>query len=340
LTLGAHFYTFRRQGEKHLGTSDQTEEIFVSSEFRFEPSQWVPFRDKEVCDRVRRIRRADLDKHPNPDFQIRIVPDARIAWFSLFDRFRRIQEAAQAGRSIVFILGNPNPGYRQLAWSLNAAKVDCHRLHVFIMDEWADQDGNIAPESYPQGFMRAFKKYFYSELDPVLRPPESQIVGPTNANIGDYQKMIDDAGGCDVCYSGPGWTGHIAFIEPDAPEFEARDLEEWKGMGARVCTLSPFTIAQNSLHACFGYSGDMANVPPKAATIGPLEVLAAKHRVEVHALLTQGTRVSWQRFISRLILHGPVTPRVPASILQTVRTDVYVSESMARDIEPVWYEGY
>ena len=28
-------------------------------------------------------------------------------------------------------------------------------------------------------------------------------------------------------------------------------------MGPRVCTLSPFTIAQNSLHGCFGASGDL-----------------------------------------------------------------------------------
>ena len=32
----------------------------------------------------------------------------------------------------------------------------------------------------------------------------------------------------------------------DIGEFQA-DLEEWKQMGARVCTLSPFTLAQNSL---------------------------------------------------------------------------------------------
>ncbi len=308
--------------------------------FTFEISEHVPFRDKEVCDRVRSIPCADLDKHPNPDFKIDILPDSVIAWNSIFDKFRRIQEASREGRSICFILGNPNPAYRLLALSLNACRVDCSKLHVFIMDEWADQDGNIATESYSRGFMHAFKKYFYSRLDADLRPPESQIVGPTRENINDYQKMIDDAGGCDVCYSGPGWTGHIAFIEPDAPELATEDLEEWKIMGARVVTLSPFTIAQNSLHASFGWSGDMSNVPPKAATIGPLEVLRSKHRIENHALCTRGTPVSWQRFISRLILHGPVTPKVPASILQTVRTDVHVSETIAQPIEPVWHEGY
>ncbi len=312
----------------------------MNDTFTFEPSQHIPFRDNAVCDRVRAIPVADLHKHDNPEFKIQILPDAVIAWMDTFDKFRRIQEASLANRSICLILPNPNPGYRILAMALNAARVDCRKLHVFIMDEWADQDGNIAPESYSRGFMHAFKKYFYAELDAKLRPPESQMVGPTNDNIDIYQKMIDDVGGCDVCYSGPGWTGHIAFVEPDAPELPTHDLEAWKQSGARVLTLSPFTIAQNSLHACFGWSGDMANVPPKAATIGPLEVLRARHRVETHALTTRGTPVSWQRFMSRLVLHGPVTPKIPASILQTVRTDVYVSETIAQPIDPIWYEGY
>ena len=40
-------------------------------------------------------------------------------------------------------------------------------------------------------------------------------------------------------------------------------------VGPRICTLSPFTLAQNSLHGSFGMSGDISAVPPKAATIGP-----------------------------------------------------------------------
>ncbi len=308
--------------------------------FAFDPAPWIPFRDREVLDRVRRTSGAALEQHPNPDFKIKVLPDDLVAWNATFDRFLRIQRAAQEERRFTMITGNPNPAYRRLAFALNAARVDCRQLHVFIMDEWADQDGRIAPESYPQSFMRAFKTYFYQHLDPALRPPENQIHGPTNATINDYLKMMEDAGGVDVCYSGPGWAGHIAFIDPDVPEFAAVDLEEWKQLGTRVVTLHPLTIAQNSLHGCFGWSGDLAAVPPKAVTIGPAEVLAARHRIENHALTTQGSMVSWQRMISRLILHGPVTPQVPASILQTVRTDVYVSESIASPIEPVWGAGY
>ena len=189
--------------------------------------------------------------------------------------------------------------------------------------------------------MHAFKKYFYANLDPKLRPPEKQIQGPTDKNIKVYGKMIADLGNADICYSGPGWTGHIAFVEPDAPEFAAASLEEWKQMGPRVCTLSPFTIAQNSLHGSFGASGNLCAVPPKAATIGPAEVIAAKNRIGQYGIMVGGSAfTSWQRLTARLCLHGPVTPLVPDSIIQTLKADVFVSEEIAADIEPRWDLGY
>ena len=307
--------------------------------FEFEPSGWVPFQDKKVIERVRKIGRKDIEKHPNPDFKIRVIPDDLVEHIFVSDMFYRIKSAANENRKCVLILPNPNHGYIKVAHLINRFRVECGHLHVFIMDEYADQDGNIAPETYAQGFLRSCKNYFYKKIDKDLRPPENQFIGPTNANIGEYGSMIADLGGADACYSGPGWTGHLAFIEPDAPEFDA-PLEEWKKMGARVVTLSPFTIAQNSLHGSFGMSGDLAFVPPKAATIGPAEVIDSKYRMDMHALTTYGTIVSWQRLITRLVLHGPVTPKVPESILQTVPTDVYVSETSAMDIEPIWDRGY
>jgi len=207
------------------------------------------------------------------------------------------------------------------------------------MDEYANQDGKIAPETWEFGFMYAFKKYFVGSIDSDLRPPENQIFGPTDDNINDYGKMITDAGGADMCYSGSGWTGHLAFIEPDAPEFDA-PLEEWKKMGPRVCTLSPFTLAQNSLHGSFGLSGDIAAVPPKAATIGPAQVIEAKNRMDINGITVHGTKTSWQRLMTRLVAHGPVTPKLPTSIHQTLRTDFYITETGAADIEPDWEKGY
>ena len=307
--------------------------------FTFAPATFVPFRDQRAVAKVRAIRRRDITRHRNPDFRITVIPDAELEHRWITDMFFRVSEAMAAGRTYVMIMPNPWPGYAKLARMLNRARVDCRRLHTFNMDEYADEHGRIAPETWEFGFGHAFKKYFYAELEPKLRPPERQIHVFTDKNLKDYGRMLADLGGADICYSGPGWTGHLAFIEPDAPEF-AGTFEEWKRMGPRVCTLSPFTIAQNSLHGCFGMSGDLTAVPPKAATIGPAEVIGAKHRIQMHGITVDGSFASWQRLTTRLVLHGPVTKFVPESLLQTLRTDVWVTESIAADVEPRWDKGY
>jgi glucosamine-6-phosphate deaminase len=309
------------------------------SEFSFCPSRWVPFSDVDVIERCRRISRSEIETHPNPDFRIRVVPDADVEFMWVTDMVKRIKEAADAGQRLVMILPNPCPTYRHVARLINALRIDCRRLHLFAMDEYADQDGRIAPETWEKGFTYAMKHHFLRQIDPELRPPEKQVIGFTDQNIGHYSQLIADAGGADICYSGPGWTGHLAFIEPDAPEFDA-PLSEWRKMGARRVTLSPFTLAQNSLHGSFGLSGDLAAVPPRAATIGPADVIAARHRFEVAGITVHGTQTAWQRLIARLVYHGPVTPKLPTSILQELRTDVFISETIAQDIKPDFSKGY
>ena len=309
-------------------------------EFDFSPSKWVPFRDKEILEKVRKIKREDITKHHNPDYKITVMKDSEVGFARAVDMFFRIKQAQDEGRKIVFITGNPNPGYMRVAYLINKFKVNCKHIYTFNMDEYADQDGNIAPETWEFGFTYAFKKYFFSQINPELRPPEDQIHGFTNDNINDYDKMITDLGGADVCSSGPGWTGHLAFIDPDAPEFQADSLEEWMGLGSRIVTLSPFTLAQNSLHGSFGKSGDLAAVPPKAATIGPAQVVQAKNRTQTMGISVHNTGTAWQRLVARLVMHGPVTPLVPESLLQKLGAEVIISETIAQNIEPDWDKGY
>jgi glucosamine-6-phosphate deaminase len=311
-----------------------------SAAFTFEPASFIPFRDRQVLDRVRAITREDITKHPNKDYRIQVIPDADFGFVWLNDMFYRIKTAMEREQPYVMIMPNPWPRYATLAAMINKHRVNLRWLHTFNMDEYANEHGDIAPDTWEFGFGHAFKKYFWSNVDPKLRQPLKQVHGPTNKNIKVYGKMIADLGNADICYSGPGWTGHLAFIEPTAPEFAADSLEEWKKLSARVCTLHPLTIAQNSLHGSFGSSGDLCAVPPKAATIGPAEVVAAKHRIQSHSISVSGTFSSWQRMVSRLVMHGPVTPLVPESLLQTLRTDVWVSETAAADIKPRWERGY
>ncbi|MGV8845323.1 hypothetical protein [Tessaracoccus sp.] len=311
----------------------------MPQKFTFEPAPFVPFRDTAELARVRALSGDDLIAHDNPDFTINIVDDDMPGTIMVADMFHEIVTARDEGRKAVLITPNPNPGYRHLAWLINKFRIDCSHVTTFNMDEWADESGNVADESYRGSFIRATKDFWFHQIDEDLRMPESQVVCPTTKNISNYTDMIEEAGGADVCYSGPGWSGHLAFIDPDVPEW-SMDLDEFLTQGARITSLHPLTVAQNSLHGSFGASGDIANVPPKAATIGPLDVARARRRIEIHSITTAGTFVTWQRAISRLVLHGPVTPKVPSSILQRLGAEVYVSRSMAAPIEPDWLFQY
>ena len=314
----------------------------METEFKFKPSEFIPWKiNKKVFDKVRNIKREEITKHLNPDFKIRILKDDEMSFAYIIDIFYRIKQASDENKRLILILGNPDHNYKKVALLINKFKVSCKKLYIFNMDEFADENGNIAPESYPQSFMRAMKNYFYKNIDEKLRPSENQIIGPNNQNIKDYGKIIADFGGANAIYSGPGWTGHLAFIEPAVKgcEFEC-NLDDWKKMGPRIVRLNLLTIAQNSMHGSFGMSGDITNVPPKAATIGPAEIINAKHRSDWNDISIGGTNISWQRFVTRLIAHGPVTPLVPTSILQTLKTDFYISETLAKNIEPDWEKGY
>lgn len=308
--------------------------------FDFKPGDYVPFKDRELCEKLRKISGKDLEKHPNPDFKIKVMQNPHPVLIATL--FARLKEASEAGRKYVMILGNPEPEtYIPLAQLINYFKVDCSKLHIFAMDEWADDQGNIAPETYKAGFAHSMLKYFVYQIDPKLRMPLDQVHYPTNKNIDHYSDMITEVGegGADICSSSPGWTGHMAFIDP-VPEFLTDNYDEYLNMKARIVKLHPLTVAQNSLHGVFGQSGYIADVPPCAATIGPYDVKNARERIEVHALLTNNTFSSWQRMTSRLVLHGPVTPLIPSSMLQVMKTQVYVSEEIAAPFECWEQVGY
>ncbi len=185
--------------------------------FTYKPSQWVPFKDLAAIDRVIAIPREDLDKHPNPKFHIHITSADAISYYFVSDIITRIKASDDENRRTVLIFPNPVPDYWKVAYMINKLRINCRNLWVFAMDEYANEDGVIAPPDWRFGFIYAMNNFFYANIDEDLRPPKNQMVGPTMANFRDYGKMIEDLGGADACYSGPGWTGHLAFIEPDAP---------------------------------------------------------------------------------------------------------------------------
>ncbi len=313
----------------------------MSSDFTFKPAQFCPVKDRELLARLARMTVEEIEQHPNPEVRIRVVPEP--GSIALAEKFLLIKEAAEGGRRFSTIFGNPNPRpHMALAELINRHQVSCRHCVFVTMDEWADDEGRIAPETYRSGFTYSFMKYFIQRIDPALRPLPENILVPTDENIGHFSDLIDEKtdGGIDYFTSGPGWAGHIAFIDPTDDYTQVDSMEAYLQQPAKVVTLHPLTIAQNSLHGVFGCSGNVGNVPPKAATIGPRDVLHAKQRIDVHSLTTMGTFSSWQRMTSRLITHGPVTPMVPGSIYQILPCTILIDPVIAEPIECMELRGY
>ena len=302
------------------------------TKFNYDLAEFLPFKDKAVCERVRRIRRADICKHPNKNFRIDVIEqDDAFGFAFLLDIVTGIKRSLDEGKkSYVMILPATNPYYAWAAEMINRLRIPCQHVHTFNMDEYADENGQTAPADWRGGFQYYMWKDFFSRIDPKLRMPEKQIHFPLTANVNHYSRMIEDLGGADVCYGGIGWSGHIAFFEPHLGAEFGGDIKAYLQAGARIVDLHPITICQNVLFPDAGSSGDWSWHPPKAATIGPRE-LAGSKRVSFWDSLRFGDAV-WQRFITRLAAHGPVTPMVPASILQVLKSELILSGAVAADI--------
>jgi glucosamine-6-phosphate deaminase len=315
-------------------------------EWNFEPARFLSFRDREVCDRVRRIKREDLCNHPNENFKIRIIDDLGNMLFQFVTHVvAGIKKARDEGRKFVVILPAPWPNYRWLAQLINMMGIDCSHVHSFNMDEWADQDGNSAPADWRGGFRYWMSRDLFSRIDEKLRIPEKQIHFPDKDNVDDYSKMIEDLGGADVCYGGIGWCGHVAFFESHLGEEFGDDIDAYLQAGSRLVELHPITVMQSCVYCDNGRAGDWSYVPPKAYTIGPRDLKNSK-LVSFWNTGAEGG-FAWQRFITRLAVHGPVTPLVPSSILQILRSELHLLGAVADDydfdvplrLDPAPWEG-
>jgi glucosamine-6-phosphate deaminase len=298
--------------------------------FNFNLAKFITFQDKDICNRVRNIDKKNITEHDNKDLNIRIIEDKQ-EFYSAFaiDIVSRIKAALEDNKMFIAILPvGPMPQYTIVAEMINKMKIPMHHVYTFNMDEYANEDGISAPVSWEGSFKRSMMDNFFNKIDDELRPPLDHIHFPDSDNIDDYDKMVEDLGGADVCYGGIGWCGHIAFWESHLGLDFLDNIEEYKKQRSRIVELHPMTIMQNALHS---FSGDWSNVPPKAVTIGPNLILGAKLRsFWLDGYIGGG--ISWQRFIARLVLHGPVTPLVPGSLLQTEKSDINLLGGVADNV--------
>ncbi len=300
--------------------------------------EFYPFKNQGEIDRVRKITKEDIialnGKHPqNPNIKLEVRRNDEFEIVMITDMVKRIIDSDINDKQVVMIMCNPNPTYRKVAYMLNEMNVSCRNVKFYMMDEWADEDGNVAPLTYKAGFGYAFRRYMLDNIK-NLGFKEENFIYHSNKTTPDFSKMLEADGEADIVYSGPGWPAHLAFIDPVEDWFKPT-MEEYLAQPAKVAPLHPLTIAQNSLHGGFGMSGDISKVPPKGAMMGPRDAMKAKNVLDMHGITTAGSQVTWQRLTSRLCIFGEPSQEVPASILQLREnpTHIIMSENLASTIK-------
>ena len=221
----------------------------------------------------------------------------------------------QGRRKVVFVVPvGPVGQFDRVAEICNATRLSLANLIVINMDEYLLDDGHgFIPFDDPLSFRRHMAEHFYGRLDPQLAPPPDQRIFPDPADLERVSRVIGNAGGVDVAYCGVGINGHLAFNDPPEAD-EDSSIEAVRSSPTRVVRLTRETRLINSVTAA---KGNIDRIPRFAVTVGMRDILdSRKIRVYMNR--------AWQCAIARKILCGPVTGRVPASLLQ-LHADVSVA---------------
>ena len=299
--------------------------------FDFAPPAWFPIQDKNVLEHCRNIRREEMEYTNENGYSIRVVPHPCSA--ITIELFNWIWRSDVENKKTVIIFPNSwRTVYTAAAELCNKYNVSARNIHAFCMDEYADAEGNVAPLTYGRSLGGAFLREFWKPFREDLRPPLSQIHYYTNENVDHYSDLIDETGdgGADLLISATGWVGHTAFIDPCTRKFSANSLEEFMQIPAGFVDNHHLTVIQNC-----GVAGDVYHTPRYSVSIGPRDVMHARDHLERHDLGYLGGYSSWERMVSRLQLYGPVCKEVPASLYQLTKGTIYVSEDIARPIQPL-----
>ena len=129
----------------------------------------------------------------------------------------------------------------------------------------------------------------------------------------DYNKIIADCGGIDLQLLGLGLNGHIGFNEPGS----AFELE------THCVDLTDSTIQANSR-----FFSSMELVPKQAYTMGIKSIMQAKKII----IIVNGAE---KAAIVKEAFFGPVTPNVPASVLQLHNDITLIGDNAALSLIPI-----
>ncbi len=186
---------------------------------------------------------------------------------------------------------SPIGTYQQLIRWYEAGDLDFSRITSVNLDEYV----GLPPDN-----VQSYRYFMNTNLfDHVnIDSAHTNVPDGTNTNAtaecARYDALIASLGGIDLQLLGLGPNGHIGFNEPD----------DVFPTGTHEVKLTEATIQANKR-----FFASEADVPRCAYTMGIREIMQAKRVVMVVSGEGKAETV-------REAFCGPVTPRVPASILQ------------------------
>jgi glucosamine-6-phosphate deaminase len=186
---------------------------------------------------------------------------------------------------------SPIGAYRQLIEWYNKGDVDFSRVRSVNLDEYV----GLAP-SHEQSYAYFMHHNFFDFIN--IKPENVHLpdgLDPDAEGQGEkYDALIRSLGGVDLQLLGIGRDGHIGFNEPCGEFVKGTHCVE---------------LTQDTREANARFFGSVDLVPKTAYTMGILDIMQARRVV----MIASG---SSKAAIVRDAFWGPVTPQIPASILQ------------------------
>ncbi len=185
----------------------------------------------------------------------------------------------------------PEGLYAQLVADYEAGKISFKDVTTFNLDEYRG-----LPNDHVQSYHYFMEKHLFDHVDidkaathvPDGSNPDAQ------AACDAYEASIKEHDGVDIQLLGLGHNGHIGFNEP-ADEF--------------VKETNCVTLTQSTIEANSRLFDSIDEVPTQAYTMGIGTIMRAK-KVLVVASGAGKAEIVQKAFF------GPITPQVPASVLQ------------------------
>lgn len=181
--------------------------------------------------------------------------------------------------------------YDRLVELYQQGDLDFSRIKTVNLDEYRGLSGE-----HEQSYRRFMEDHLFSRVN--ILPENTNVPDGTQpdaeAECRRYDGLMEDLGGIDLQLLGLGHNGHIGFNEP-AEIFEK---------GTHCVDLTESTIRANTR-----FFESEEDVPRQAYTMGIQSIMRARKIL----LIVSGRD---KAEILKAVLHGDVTPRVPASILQ------------------------